>query len=193
MPPRAAPVELLADLIGVLREWGDRWYVFGAQAVLIWGRPRMTADVDVTVALVPDEPTRFVSDMRAAGFDLRVLDVDDFVRRTHVLPFVHSKTGLPLDVVIAASGLESGFLDRARRTRVGDLEFPVISPEDLVIAKILSGRPKDLEDVSGVLARQKGRLDIAHIRETLKALETALARNDLVPDFERLIGRGALR
>lgn len=187
MPQRSAPADLLADLAGVLRSWGDRWYVFGAQAVLIWGRPRMTADVDVTVALVPPDIGRFVSDMKTAGFELRVGDVDDFVRRTHVLPFVHSRTQMPLDIVLAASGLEKEFLDRARRARIGDLEIPVISPEDLIIAKILAGRTRDLEDVTGILERQKKRLDVARIRETLQSLESALAQSDLVPAFERLL------
>ncbi len=33
---------------------GERWYVFGAQAVILWGAPRMSADVDVTVELAPE-------------------------------------------------------------------------------------------------------------------------------------------
>ncbi len=193
MPRRAAPVELLADLAGVLRRWGNRWYLFGAQAVLIWGRPRMTADVDVTVSLVPSDPERFVPDMKTAGFDLRVSDVENFVQRTHVLPFLHLKTGLPLDVVLAASGLEARFLDRARRVQISDLDVPVISPEDLVVVKVLAGRPKDIEDVKGVLARQRGRLDLRYIQETLEALEGALARNDLVPAFEQLQRRDGPR
>jgi hypothetical protein len=35
----AGPAELLADLSRALRTLGVRWYVFGAQAVLIWGGP----------------------------------------------------------------------------------------------------------------------------------------------------------
>jgi hypothetical protein len=147
----------------------------------------MTADVDVTVALMPPDTGRFVKEMESAGFELRVGDVDDFVRRTHVLPFVHSRTQMPLDVVLAGSGLEREFLDRARRARIGDLEIPVIGPEDLVIAKILAGRPRDLEDVTGILARQKESLDVARIRETLRSLESALAQGDLVPAFDRLL------
>lgn len=40
--------DLLAALAGALGELGVRWYLFGAQAVLIHGRPRLTDDVDVT-------------------------------------------------------------------------------------------------------------------------------------------------
>ena len=40
-----------------------------------------------------------------------MLRVDDpeFVRRTRVMPFVHVATGMPLDVVLAGSGLEDEF------------------------------------------------------------------------------------
>ena len=63
--------------------------MFGAQAVIAYGVPRLSADVDVTVKLEPDDPQRFASAMQAAGFVLRV-DDPEFIRRTRVMPFVHS-------------------------------------------------------------------------------------------------------
>ena len=42
--------------------------MFGAQAVIAYGVPRLSADVDVTVKLEPDDPQRFASAMQAAGF-----------------------------------------------------------------------------------------------------------------------------
>lgn len=47
MPLQPAALELLAALSPVLARWG-RWYVFGAQAVIAYGVPRLSADVDVT-------------------------------------------------------------------------------------------------------------------------------------------------
>ena len=75
MPIQPAALELLTALSKVLASWG-RWYVFGAQAVIAYGVPRLSADVDVTLRLVPDEPERFARDMEAAGFALRVEDPD---------------------------------------------------------------------------------------------------------------------
>jgi len=66
VPVQPAAVELLAALSPVLARWG-RWYVFGAQAVTAYGVPRLSADVDVTLALHPDTPDRFARDMEAAG------------------------------------------------------------------------------------------------------------------------------
>ena len=53
MPVQPAAVDLLTAVAPVLSQWG-RWYVFGAQAVIVYGVPRLSADVDVTLALVPD-------------------------------------------------------------------------------------------------------------------------------------------
>ena len=86
LPPAA--VELLTALSKALAGWG-RWYVFGAQAVLAYGVPRLSADVDVTLKLERDDPQRFASAMRDAGFALRIKD-PEFIRRTRVMPFVHS-------------------------------------------------------------------------------------------------------
>ena len=47
--PRSVPADLLVSLAAVLSKLQARWYVFGAQAVILWGRPRLMADIDVTV------------------------------------------------------------------------------------------------------------------------------------------------
>lgn len=185
MPVQPAALELLAALAPVLTRWG-RWYVFGAQAVISYGVPRLSADVDVTLALHPDEPERFAREMQAAGFALRVHDAD-FVHQTRVMPFVHVPTGMPLDVVLAASGLEDDFLDRAVPTEIGGAAVPLIERSDLIIAKVLAGRPKDIEDARALWRLHGADLDRDRIRRTLRLLEEALSQSDLLPAFEAII------
>jgi hypothetical protein len=176
--------DLLCALAPVLSRWG-RWYVFGAQAVVMHGVPRLSADVDVTLALSPDAPERFARDMDAAGFVLRVTD-PDFVRRTRVMPFVHRGTSMPLDIVLAGSGLEEEFLARATPVDVDGAVVPLIHVEDLMIAKLLAGRPKDLDDARA-LWRLHGRTsDESRIRQLLDLLEQALSQSDLIPAFEAI-------
>lgn len=182
-----AALELLTALEPVLARWG-RWYVFGAQAVIVYGVPRLSADVDVTLALEPDTPDAFAREMHAAGFTLRVAD-PDFVRRTRVMPFVHEATGMPLDVVLAGSGIEDEFLKRAVLTDLGTTSVPVIDPADLIVAKLLAGRPKDMEDARALWRLHGGELDAARVRRTLSQLEEALSQSDLVPAFDGLVHR----
>ena len=185
VPVQPAAVELLTALSQVLSRWG-RWYVFGAQAVIAYGVPRLSADVDVTVDLVPNEPERFAREMEAAGFALRV-DDPDFVRRTRVMPFVHVPTAMPLDVVLAGSGLEDEFLGRARAVGFSGTTVPLIDPEDLIIAKVLAGRAKDIDDAHGVWRLHGRDLDAGRIRRILRLLEEALSQSDLLSSFESIL------
>jgi len=167
-----------------MRERSVRWYLFGAQAAIVWGSPRLSADVDVTANLDRVALTDYIDTMRRSGFDV-VFGDPEFVESTRVIPFVHRATRMPLDIVVAGSGLEEEFLKRAISVVLSGSTVPVISPEDLIITKILAGRPKDIEDIRGVINERRSSLDVARIRAVLKHLERALDQSDLLPSFER--------
>jgi len=179
-----AATELLRALVPALARFGGRWYLFGAQAVLVWGRPRLTGNVDVTIFLDPEDPHAFVSAMQEAGFDLRVHDVEDFVARTRIFPFTHAASGLALDAVLGGPGLEEEFVRTARPVDIGGLVVPVIGPEELIVTKILAGRSKDLEDVQGIVRAQGDALNLERIGDLLGQLESAIHQADLLPTLE---------
>jgi hypothetical protein len=185
MPPSAA--DLLADFAGVARGAGVRWFLFGAQAVVIYGEPRMTADVDVTVEIDPARTPGFAEAMAAAGFVSRVADLNAFAARTHVLPMLHTATGMQMDVILAGTGFEARFLDRAIVHDLGGVNVPVISAEDLIITKLLAGRTKDVDDIRGILRRQSGHLDVVYLRQSAAQLDQALARSDIGALLENLL------
>ena len=143
--------EVLAALEACFDSLGVRWYLFGAQAAIYHGVARLTADVDVTILPEPHSTSELVSALEANGFRLRVTGTDDFVARTRVLPFVHSATRLPVDVVLGGPGIEQLFLERAETHRIEGVRVPIATVEDVVTMKILAGRPKDLDDAEGML------------------------------------------
>ncbi len=189
MPSPAGPVDLLIDLADGLAELQVPWYVFGAQAALIWGRPRLTTDVDVTVGAVPGGMPALLATLEPRGFTMRIDATPDFMRQTSVLPLMHASSGLATDLVLAGPGLEDDFLARAVRVDIGGATVPVISAEDLIVTKILAGRPKDIDDIRGVLAERGAQLDMGHVRTVLGTLEQALGQSDLVPHFEAELTR----
>lgn len=183
MPARPSAVELLDDLARVLGS--RRWYLFGAQAVNVHGRPRMTADVDVTVEVQHgEEVDQLLEQLDASGFLLRVADHAAFLQATSVLPLVHERTGMPLDLVVADSGLEALFFDRAEPRDIGGLTVPVIHPSDLLLAKILAGRIKDIDDAIGVVRERGDEIDLHAVRDLLSQIEQALDQSDLVPRLD---------
>jgi hypothetical protein len=185
----ALPVaDVLRDLGGALDAFGARWYLFGAQAAILYGVTRLTADVDVTVALGTRSSRELVAALSNRGFRLRVQDVGGFVESTRVLPLVHERSRLPVDVVLAGPGLEELFLERATTRQIGDASVPVAAPEDVIAMKILAGRPHDFDDVAAMVRARRDAIDLGAVRQTLRLLEQALDRADLVRELDRLAG-----
>jgi Nucleotidyltransferase of unknown function (DUF6036) len=179
-------VEAFESVSAAFGGLGLRWYVFGAQAAILHGIARATADIDVTVDPGARKTAEIARALTSHGFTLRI-DDEAFVERTRVLPVTH-KSGVPVDVVLAGPGLEDLFFERVVHRRVGSVEVPIASAEDLIVMKVLAGRDKDLDDVRGLLTARKRDLDVEEIRETLGLLESALDQRDLLPLFERLYG-----
>ena len=110
MPSAPPPIaDLLARLERAFATLGVRWFLFGAQAAILYGVARLSADVDVTVDLGRRSSAELVGILAEAGFELRVADIDGFVEATRVLPFVHRESRIPVDVVLAGPGLEEQF------------------------------------------------------------------------------------
>jgi hypothetical protein len=188
---RSAPAELLAALGSAMFERGWRWYVFGAQAVAVHGRPRLTADVDVTIEATGAGAAEVIEALLPHGFAPRIDLSPEHLRGARLLPMVHVPSGFPLDLVLAAPGLEEEFLARSRPLDLGGVEAPVVSAEDLVVMKVLAGRRKDLEDIRSVLAVQGDRLDLVRVRDLLGALESATGERKLLARLERLVKAAA--
>lgn len=186
LPVRSPVADLLADLAAALDALSIPWYLFGAQAAIVYGVARLTADVDVTVRAPENRPVaQWLPTLERHHFLPRFTD-PEFLARTRVLPLVHAPTTLPVDLVLAGPGLEEEFLNRARPQSVDGIIVPVADVSDLVILKVLAARPKDLDDVAALLRVQGERIDDSRVRQVLAMLEEALGQSDLMPEFDRL-------
>lgn len=185
MKGEAALNNVLKELHVIFERFGVRWFLFGAQAQNIWGRSRLTADVDVTVEWVAGSNAELIKVLEDRGFKLRVQeDVEEFVALSHVFPVVHLQTGIPVDVVLAQPGFEDVFMGRTKLVEFGDVQIPVVSPEDLIVMKLLAGRSQDVLDVRGILIDRMDALDLDRIRTDLHNLEESLGQSDLIRVFE---------
>jgi len=186
---RSPVADLLADLGAALAAVHVDWYLFGAQAAIVYGVARLTADVDVTARAPTGLSNKaLVNVLTPRGFRLR-FDDPLLVAHGRVLPFVHEATGLPVDIVLAGPGLEDEFFARTELHDIDGLDVPVVDVSDLVVMKVLADRPKDIEDVVTLLRVQKSRIDRARVSHVLTMLESALGQSDLIPAFESALAR----
>jgi hypothetical protein len=105
--------------------------VFGAQALVLRGLPRATADIDVTVLLGSLATERLLRALKRHGFTPTIEDAT-FVATTRVLPLAHRHTGMPVDVVLGGPGIEEQFATAAEKVKVGRTSVPVATATRLV-------------------------------------------------------------
>ena len=130
------------------------------------------------------QPTSvLVEALARGGFDLLVTR-PSFLATTRVVPVRHRRTGIPVDVVLGGSGLEEIFAERAEKMRVGRAQIPVASATDMLVMKMIAGRPKDLEDARSLMAT--GSVDQASVEDSLRAFCDAVGESDALDRWRSL-------
>lgn len=176
--------ELLARLAGALDRAGISYMVIGGQAVLLHGEPRLTRDIDVTVGVQSSELARVQHATEQIGLRSSVPDVEAFVQKTNVLPLTDDPTRIRVDLIFSFTPYETEAIRRAVGVSFGETSVRFAAAEDLIIHKLVAGRPRDVDDVRGVLARHPT-LDDAYLTRWLSSFHDIVNR-DLVEEFRTL-------
>lgn len=160
------------------------YVIIGGIAVQRWGQPRLTRDVDLTVLLQAGREEPVLREMLRA-FPGRVDDALRFALVHRVLP-VQVPGGSEADITLGLPGYEEGVIARAVDYDLGDGRVVrLCSAEDLIIHKAVAGRPQDVMDIEGIVARQRDRLNLAHLRRWLGEFSALLDDPAVAQRFER--------
>jgi hypothetical protein len=162
--------------------------VFGGQAVAIYGEPRLTRDIDITIGFEPQEAESVIAIIERLGMKVRVGNAKEFLAQTFVLPVLDSETSIPIDFVFSLTPFERDAIRRSKIVEIDGVPVHYVSLEDLVVMKIIAGRPRDLEDVQGVLLKNPG-YDRAFVKRCLQMFDQDLECNFLAvfDEIERRI------
>ena len=182
MEPLFAP--LLERLAAAFTAAGVPYMVMGGQAVLQHGQSRLTQDIDIAVGLGVGDWRRADALLQGAGFMPRVADYESMALNASILLLADPATLIPIDASLAGSPFEDAAFSRVVLQRIGNADVAFVSPEDLVIQKLVAGRERDHDDVRRLLRARKS-LDRAHIEAWLREFGAALDR-DLLAEFKRL-------
>ena len=149
------------------------YMIIGGQAVLLYGEPRLTKDIDVTLGIGVKELKRIKAVLPRLDLKILVKDERLFVEKTMVLPTMERRSGIRVDLIFSSSPYELGAIERAKSVRLGRSEVMFASAEDLIIHKVIAGRPRDMEDVKTILLKNTG-LDLAYVRKWLNEFDRSL-------------------
>jgi hypothetical protein len=168
------------DFIGIFDRLQRPYALMGGLAVRAFGVPRPTYDVDIILAVADEElPALYVA-VEAAGYTVPEAYRNGWVDRVADMPLVKFRIyrGTPgesvdVDLFLVRTEFQRQLIDRRVRIEVHDIGHTrVVSPEDLVLLKLIAGRPRDMGDIDDVRFMQ-GALDAAYMRDWARRLGVA--------------------
>lgn len=167
-PPGPEPGLLPSQRIVALRDAFERHaipYAFGGAIALFYYRdPRSTIDIDVNVFLAP----RRQSEVVEALAELYAVDAGQIAADVAAAGQARSDwDGTYVDLFFSDTDFHDAMARRVRREPFPGGEINVLSPEDLLVCKMLFDRPKDWVDVDAVAAALGARLDRSYVESAL--------------------------
>ena len=142
------------DLLSAFHAHGVRYLIVGGYAVIFHAQPRFTKDIDVFIKADPANAQAVYAALAEFGAPLQNIRPEDFGDRGSFFRFGRDPRGF--DILPDLPGVD---FDAAWERRVEGVIGPesglkafFISKDDLIAAKLASGRIRDLADVEDIRA-----------------------------------------
>lgn len=142
----------------------------------VWGNPRTTYDIDGILSLQEDETEIFFSLLKAEGFEY-----EKEIKNIAGFPFItiiYPDFKIPIDLIIAKHDYQKQILNRSIAIKFDKIELSVVSCEDLILLKLISGRSKDIDDVRKMLEENLDKIDFKYLNEWAAKLHVDVFLND---------------
>jgi hypothetical protein len=164
---------------------GWRSCLIGGIAVIRWGQPRVTRDVDLNVLTGFGGEDRII-DIFLDNYAARLPDGRGFALRNRIL-LLRTPSGIGIDVSLGALPFEEMLINHSTSFEFAPgLGLRTCSAEDLVVMKLFASRPGDIRDAEGVAIRNRGRLDWRYIEEQLLPLVEVKQEPEILRTMARL-------
>lgn len=178
--------ELITRIARELKKADLPYMIIGGQAVLLYGAPRMTKDIDITLGIDAESLESLLPVIDAMDLKIIPENFRSFVQKTFVLPSRDEESGIRVDFIFSFTPYERLAISRSKTVLLEGIDVMFASAEDLIIHKVFAGRPRDLEDVKSILLKNPG-MDKEYIKKWLTEFEKSPEKEGLVKAFENAL------
>lgn len=162
---------MLKKIIGVFNESDVPCVLIGAFALAAWGIVRATRDMDFLADIPNDKISKIKSKLKENGFNVEFTpaSLDDPVRGALKINYGIDQEEETVDVLLGIKNMPTDIYNRACEIEVLGSDISVVSPEDLIVLKLIGGSQLDILDVKSITAVLRDKLDMQYINKICKS------------------------
>ncbi|MCK4470700.1 MAG: hypothetical protein KAW49_02830 [Anaerolineae bacterium] len=156
-------------VIDIFEATGIEYVIWGGVAVVTYGEPRFTRDMDVVVRLRYSEADTLARLLEETGYSVSVEAIRDAVDRYFYFNAIHLETGIKVDFYVAPRDPIYAWAFKHRRVKNFD-EFrqaAYMPPESVILTKLQayqeSSSTRHLEGAESILRVSGPELDLAYV------------------------------
>lgn len=162
--------DVFVALIKLFSKHKIPYMVVGGFAVAFWGEPRLTKDIDLVLATSKDILSKLVDILRDNNYVFHYEELKMLAKLSNRFTIADATNTFRIDLWVPQTYFEEQAFKRRLNKKYNGKKILLISPEDLILFKLLADRTKDIDDIKGILARQKGKLDRNYLTLWAKSL-----------------------
>jgi hypothetical protein len=152
----ATEIDIVRDVSRKLDQGGIGYMLTGSMAMNYYAQPRMTRDIDVVVAVGPNDVEQMAS-LFEPGYYLSKESMRDSIARESAFNLIHHESVIKVDFIVRKQS-DYRRVEFERRQKISILDFTtyIVSKEDLIISKLWWAKDShselQLNDVKNLLA-----------------------------------------
>lgn len=161
--------EVLLDIVDLCDELQLEYVILGGIAVRVHGIPRPTYDVDFQMSADESLLDRFFDQAEARSYEISSIYRTGWRDEVGAMPLVKMHTFLAagqsvdVDIFINETAFQNSLMRRRLSIEFEGRQLFFVTPEDLILLKLIANRPRDLGDVGDILFTQ-GQLDELYMK-----------------------------
>ncbi len=167
---------VLLEMVGLCESFRLSYAILGGLAVRVHGIPRPTYDVDFELTVSDRQLRDFFDAAEKLGYAVAAPYRTGWRDLVGGMPLVKLKTfmdgghTIDVDIFVNDSPFQASVMERRLRIQFDNRQLWFVTPEDLILLKLLANRPRDHGDIADVLFVQ-GQMDEAYLRKWASALQ----------------------
>lgn len=151
------------EIISFLKTEQIPYLVIGGLAVGVLGEPRFTYDIDLSILLSEYQIGIFIKRLQKASFKFDAREA--MLSASEFGSFRFYYKTVQIDAILVSTDLEQEAITRHKKKLFLGKKVCFPTPEDLILFKLISGRPRDLTDAEAIATRHKDKLDKAYLKK----------------------------